>query len=82
MTRAVPIRPNWDVVKDGIMYLAVRTKFDTHPVPRTLLLGTGMEDIVENAPVDAYWGCGPDGQGLNMLGRILMRVRGDIAARG
>jgi N-glycosidase YbiA len=81
MTRAVPIRSDWDSVKDGIMYLAVRTKFDTHPIPRALLLATGTEDIVENAPMDAYWGCGPDGQGLNKLGRILMRVRDDIARR-
>jgi N-glycosidase YbiA len=82
MTRALSIRPDWDAVKDGIMYLAVRTKFETHPVPRALLLGTGAEEIVESAPMDAYWGCGPDGMGLNRLGRILMRVRDEIAARG
>ena len=58
---------------------AVRVKFATHPVPRDLLLSTGDALIVENAPMDAYWGCGPDGQGLNRLGQILMRVRAELA---
>ena len=33
------------------------------------------EEIIENAPHDFYWGCGRDGTGRNMLGRILMEVR-------
>lgn len=77
LSRAVPIRPDWDAVKDEVMYQAVRAKFETHEGPRALLLGTGDEMIVENAP-DAYWGCGPDGAGLNRLGRILMRVRAEL----
>jgi N-glycosidase YbiA len=78
MTRQIPIRPDWDQVKDAIMYQAVRKKFETHNTPRALLLGTWPQDIVENAPMDAYWGCGPDGQGLNKLGQILMRVREEL----
>ncbi len=75
MTRALPLRPDWEDVKDVIMYDAVLKKFQTHDTPRALLLGTGDAEIVENAPMDAYWGCGPDGQGLNKLGQILMQVR-------
>lgn len=78
MTRAIPLRADWEEVKDGIMLEAVRVKFVTHPVPRDLLLSTGNARIVENAPMDAYWGCGPDGQGLNRLGEILMQVRGEL----
>ncbi|MEJ6389129.1 NADAR family protein [Gymnodinialimonas ulvae] len=80
MTRHLPIRPDWDAVKDGIMYTAVSRKFRTHPAPRALLLATGDADIVENAPMDYYWGGGQDGTGLNKLGRILMRVRSDLRA--
>ncbi|WP_298296940.1 NADAR family protein [uncultured Litoreibacter sp.] len=75
MTRALPVRPDWEDIKDAIMLDAVEVKFRTHEVPRDLLLGTGNQQIVENAPMDAYWGCGPDGQGLNKLGKILMVVR-------
>ncbi len=78
MTRQLPLRPDWDDVKDGIMLDAVRTKFRTHDKLARLLLSTGERMIVENAPMDAYWGCGPDGKGLNKLGKILMTVREDL----
>jgi len=71
----LPLRRDWEEIKDDIMLAAVDRKFRTHAVPRDLLLGTGTQEIVENAPMDAYWGCGPDGQGLNKLGKILMLVR-------
>lgn len=32
--------------------------------------------------MDAYWGCGPDGQGLNRLGAILMQVRAELRTGG
>ncbi|MEM7302034.1 MAG: NADAR family protein [Pseudomonadota bacterium] len=80
MTRKLPLRDDWESVKDTIMLEAVRKKFQTHEVPRNLLLGTGEAMIVENAPMDSYWGCGPDGQGLNKLGKILMQVREELRA--
>jgi N-glycosidase YbiA len=73
--RKVPIRPDWEEVKVGIMTAAVLKKFQTHAGPRDLLLSTGEDDIVENAPGDYFWGGGQDGSGLNHLGRILMDVR-------
>ncbi|MBM7066149.1 NADAR family protein [Actibacterium sp. 188UL27-1] len=78
MTRQIPLRPDWDAVKASIMLDAVRCKFRTHDHPRALLCATGEAQIVENAPMDSYWGCGPDGQGLNMLGKILMQVRAEL----
>ena len=78
MTRHLPLRPDWEDIKVDVMRAAVMCKFRTHPAPRALLLSTGTEDIVENAPMDAFWGCGPDGQGLNWLGRILMEVRSTL----
>lgn len=79
-TRELPIRKDWEMIKDEVMFRAVKKKFETHPDPRQLLLSTGDEEIVENAPMDAYWGCGPVGQGLNKLGKILMQVRGELRA--
>ena len=60
------------------MRKAVLKKFQTHPKLRELLISTGREDIVENAPGDFYWGCGVDGSGKNMLGKVLQEVRFQI----
>ena len=73
--RGRPLRANWEEVKDDVMRRAVLRKFETHRALRDLLLSTGDEEIVENAPGDYYWGCGADGTGKNMLGKILMEVR-------
>nr|BBH86831.1 swarming motility protein [Thermosporothrix sp. COM3] len=74
-SREVPLRPDWEEVKDDVMRRAVLCKFETHPKLKKLLLETGDEEIVENAPGDYYWGIGRDGSGKNMLGIILMEVR-------
>ena len=55
---------------------------EAHADIRTLLLDTGDEVIVENAPRDYYWGCGADGSGKNRLGEILMEVRAILRGRG
>ncbi len=73
--RSRPLRKDWEQVKDDIMRKAVLCKFETHGDIREILLATGDEEIVENAPGDYYWGCGKDGSGKNMLGQILMEVR-------
>jgi hypothetical protein len=57
------------------MRKAVLRKFETHKDIREVLLSTGDELIVENSPIDYYWGCGKDGSGKNRLGEILMEVR-------
>jgi predicted NAD-dependent protein-ADP-ribosyltransferase YbiA (DUF1768 family) len=43
---------------------------------RNVLKGTGSRTLVEDAGAnDGYWGNGPDGNGSNWLGRLLMRIR-------
>lgn len=79
--RSRPLRKDWEQVKDDIMRKAVLRKFENHAEIREILLATGDEEIVENAPGDYYWGCGKDGSGKNMLGQILMEVR-DILRKG
>lgn len=73
--RTRPLRTDWEQVKDDIMQKAVLCKFSTHADIREILLSTNNEEIVENSPIDFYWGCGSDGSGKNMLGKILMEVR-------
>jgi len=73
--RKHPLRRDWEQVKDEIMQQGVLRKFETHADIREILLATGDELIVENSPIDYYWGCGKDGNGKNRLGEILMAVR-------
>lgn len=79
--RSRPLRRDWNHVKDEVMRRAVLRKFETHDDIRAILLGTGDEELVENAPGDSYWGNGGDGSGQNKLGRILMRVRTELRQR-
>jgi ribA/ribD-fused uncharacterized protein len=80
-TRSVPLRDDWEAVKDEIMRQAVLRKFETHKQLRQDLLDTGDEELIEKAPGDYYWGCGADGSGKNMLGKILMEVRARLRER-
>ncbi len=73
--RRLPLRADWEQVKDDVMKCAVLHKFETHADIREVLVSTGDELLVENAPKDYYWGCGKDGSGKNRLGQILMEVR-------
>lgn len=73
--RDMPLRADWESVKDAVMQKAVLTKFRTHADLRELLLSTANELIIENSPIDYYWGCGQDGSGKNKLGETLMTVR-------
>ncbi len=85
----VQLRYDWDSpdpksyysdykVKDRIMYECVLAKFTQHHDLRAQLMATGDEELIEDSPVDSYWGCGKDGKGKNMLGKILMRVREEL----
>jgi N-glycosidase YbiA len=76
----VAIRPDWDAIKDAVMYRAVRRKFELHPELKTMLLATGDEEIAEANPADSYWGIGRDGNGLNKLGQIMTRIRAELRA--
>lgn len=78
--RTLPLRADWEQVKDEVMRKAVLCKFQTHTEIQEILFSTGDEVIVENAPTDYYWGCGADGSGKNRLGQILMEVRAALSA--
>ncbi|ANV87749.1 MULTISPECIES: NADAR family protein [Cyanophyceae] len=73
-----PKRPDWEDIKRTVMWQGVWTKFKTHPDIAQILLATGDAAIIENSPVDYYWGCGADGSGHNYLGKVLMQVRSQL----
>jgi ribA/ribD-fused uncharacterized protein len=73
--RTHQLRPDWEEIKDRVILRGVLRKFETHADIRAVLLATGEELLVENAPKDYYCGCGTDGSGQNKLGQVLMTVR-------
>jgi N-glycosidase YbiA len=70
--------PDWDRCKCEIMYRAVWQKFSTHRDIQQVLLDTSDAEIIEDSPVDYFWGCGTEQTGANHLGRILMKVRDNL----
>lgn len=78
--RRVVLRPDWEEVKFDVMYDVCRAKFTQHPDLRANLLATGDAELVEgNTWNDRVWGvC--KGVGENNLGKILMRIRNELAA--
>lgn len=73
--RSHTMRPDWNLVNDDVMRVAVGTKVLTYHEIAELLLDTGERIIIEDSPKDYYWGCGADGTGKNMLGHIFMESR-------
>lgn len=43
-----------------------------------MLLSTAGSVLVEASPYDHFWGGGRDGEGLNYLGRLLMKLRAEF----
>lgn len=77
--RHVALRPNWDIIKVGVMHDVLVAKF-SDPELRDLLFATGDEQLVEgNDHGDRFWGvC--KGKGDNWLGKTLMKVRAELSA--
>jgi ribA/ribD-fused uncharacterized protein len=81
--RKVLLRPDWEEVKERIMYECVKEKFK-EPVLREKLLNIYPAELIEgNTWHDNYWGnCSCEKckniEGKNNLGKILMKVRNEI----
>ena len=80
--RIVDLREDWDSIKDNVMRLVLRMKFNQNPFLKTKLLETGNEILIEkNYWHDNYWGvCCCDKCSLkklrqNILGFLLMSLR-------
>lgn len=71
-------RSDWRGVRQGVMKMAIEAKFSQHLNLMRSLLATDNRMIVELANNDWYWGCGYNGRGINMMGRIIMHVRNQL----
>lgn len=71
------LREDWEEIKDEIMLKGLRAKFTQHENLKEKLLSTRDAALHENSPWDKYWGYA-DGKGLDMLGKLLMKVRDEL----
>ncbi|HTE22097.1 MAG TPA: NADAR family protein [Candidatus Limnocylindria bacterium] len=69
---------DWEDRKAEVMYGICRLKLAQNPYVWQKLLETGDLDIVEDSTKDAFWGWGPNRDGRNELGKIWMRLRGQV----
>ena len=77
--RRVKLRPDWEEVKYDIMYQVCKAKFLQNGDLLGKLIATGGAELIEgNDWGDRIWGvC--NGVGENNLGKILMRIRNEVA---
>lgn len=82
--RRVELRPDWEQIKDKVMYDILKDKFSRDP-NKANLLATGECELIEgNNWHDRYWGrctcerCSKKEPGRNQLGKILMQVRDEL----
>ena len=77
------INPKWNKIKFDRMRRVLWAKFTQHDDFKEHLLSTGNKLLVETATMDnvvnRLWG-EVNGKGQNMLGKLLMEVRSDIAS--
>lgn len=73
--RNLNLRSDWEEIKQNIMYDAVYFKFKQNKDILRKLLDTGNAELVEATLKENYWGCGPNNDGQNNYGKILVRVR-------
>ena len=71
-------REDWDDVKISIMEELLRLKIEQNPYVKKKLLQTGDYMIVEDSPKDDFWGWGPNRNGQNNLGKLWMKLRGEL----
>ncbi len=70
--------PHWEDKKVAVMEAILRAKLAQHAEARDALARSGDEPIVENSPVDYFWGEGKDGTGQNQLGKLWMKIRSEL----
>jgi hypothetical protein len=81
--RSITLTPDWETIKDEVMFKCLQQKFSQQPY-MWLLLSTKDQVIQEgNTWGDKYWGVDlATGEGENKLGKMLMQIRETIKLNG
>ena len=83
----------WERERERIVYEGNRAKFTQRPELLKVLLATAGTELVEASPLDRIWGVGLGAEdpriqdpskwrGLNLLGKVLTKLREDLIAEG
>ncbi|WP_395851787.1 NADAR family protein [Cystobacter fuscus] len=81
----------WERERERIVYEGNHAKFTQNAALRSALLATRGTELVEASPLDRIWGVGLSAEdpriqdpakwrGLNLLGKVLTRLREDLLA--
>jgi len=88
MGRAVPLRPDWEDIKEPVLHQLLRIKFfGSQDLGMRLILTEGLELIEGNKWGDDEWGMiwnerTKSWEGKNKLGRLLQAVRTELQRAG
>ena len=74
MGKRIKLNLEWHEIKADVMARLLRTKFSQCAIFRKKLNATRGCRLVEDT-ANIYWGRGYNGQGMNMLGKLLMSIR-------
>jgi ribA/ribD-fused uncharacterized protein len=69
------VTDDWDNLKVPHMTNVLIAKLSQHREVREILQSTAGSMLIEGSPTDPFWGTGPDGLGLNTLGKLWMMLR-------
>lgn len=75
------VREDWEDIKVAVMMDLLRTKLVQNPYVAKKLLQTKDYSICEDSPKDSFWGIGPNRDGQNQLGKLWMKLRGELEDR-
>ena len=72
------VKEDWNKTKVERMRRVLLAKFKQHKDLTEKLKATGNAKLIEESNMDAFWGIGKKGNGKNMLGVLLMEIRGKL----
>lgn len=74
----LPMREDWDDVRESFMWTALKAKFSQYKVLQELILSTKTSHLYEHTKNDCYWADCGDRTGKNRLGEQLMQIRTEL----
>ena len=77
--KLIKCNKEWENQGPAIMERIIRAKANQCQTFHNALQSTNSKLLIHNMETDSKWGCGKDGNGKNLMGKILMKVRHSIS---
>ena len=75
------MRPDWDAMREHVMYTVLKEKFTQNHELGELLINTCNATLYEHTSNDSFWGDGGNRMGQNKLGKLLMKLRSELQSQ-